>query len=323
MLMLWMPKKSSWCLLALAVVLTSLFAGGHQQDVVLAKDMKFKLHSRDLMPLVGFGTYQVRGADLIKDVLDKSFAAGYRLVDSAAVYGNEKEIGIALKELLPKHNLTRKDIFITTKLSPDDQGEKAYDALEKSLKNLDCEYIDLYLIHWPGKHGVNASKEENSVARDLSWQHMVKGVKNGLVRNIGVSNYNVRHMKELLGNNHGIKPAVNQVEWHPHYHQPELLELCKKEGVLLQAYSSLGGSDNRELLDNAEVKTIAGKLGKTPAQVLLRWALQQNIAIIPKARSQKHIEENIDLNFTIPEEDMKTLSSFSQKKYAWDPDTIA
>ncbi|XP_018567830.1 uncharacterized protein LOC108908297 [Anoplophora glabripennis] len=312
-------------LLCLALM-TSLFAGTYQEQkdvVVLAKDMKFKLHSGDQMPLVGCGTYQVRGPTLIRDVLDRSFTAGYRMIDSAAVYGNEKDIGVALKELLPKHNLKREDIFITTKLSPDDQGDKAYAALENSLRNLDCGYIDLYLIHWPGMHGVNASKEENSIARDLSWQHMVKGVKNGLVRNIGVSNYNVRHLTELLNNNHGIKPAVNQVEWHPHYHQPALLELCRKEGVLLQAYSSLGGSDNKELLDDSKVKEIATKLGKSPAQVLLRWALQQNIGIIPKARSQKHIDENIDLNFTIPEEDMKTLSSFPQKKYAWDPDTIA
>ncbi|KAJ8972477.1 hypothetical protein NQ314_000170 [Rhamnusium bicolor] len=276
--------------------------------------MKFKLHSGDLMPLIGFGTYQIRGTQLIKDVLDKALAAGYRSIDSAAVYDNEEDIGKALKELLPKHNLTRQDIFITTKLSPRDQGERAYQALERSLKNLDCGYIDLYLIHWPGVHGINATKEDNIRARDQSWQQMVKGVKNGLTRNIGVSNYNVRHIRELITNDHGIKPALNQVEWHPHYHQSELLDLCKKEGILLQAYSSLGGSDNKELLGNSEVKRISEKLGKSPAQILLRWALQQNIAIIPKARSQKHMEENIDLNFSIPEEDMKALSSFNQKK---------
>nr|CAH7743725.1 unnamed protein product [Callosobruchus chinensis] len=267
-----------------------------QSDEILAKDMNFKLPSGDLMPMVGY---------------------------SAAVYGNEKDIGVALKELLPKYNLTRKDIFITTKLAPHDQGEKAYQALETSLKNLDCEYLDLYLIHWPGVHGVNSSSEENKKLRQESWKQMVKGVKNGLTRNIGVSNYNVRHMKELLANDGGVKPAANQVEWHPHYHQPELVDLCKKEGVLLQAYSSLGGTGNNDLLTDTRVKKIADKLGKSPAQILLRWALQQNIAIIPKARSKKHIDENIDLNFVIPEEDMKILSSFEQTKYAWDPDTIA
>ncbi|XP_056631483.1 uncharacterized protein LOC130441722 [Diorhabda sublineata] len=290
----------------------------------LAKDMKFTLHSGDLMPMVGFGTYLIRGDDLIKTTLDYALGAGYRLIDSAAVYGNEESIGKALKELLPKYNLTRKDIFITTKLAPSDQGEKAYSALQKSLNNLDCEYLDLYLIHWPGAQGIKSEGKNNSVLRDESWQQMVKGVKNGLVRNIGVSNYNVNHMKQLLNNNHGIKPAVNQVEWHPHYHQDDLQELLKKEGILLQTYSSLGGNDNNQhLLTDPEVIKIATKLGKSPAQVLLRWALQQNLAVIPKARSKKHIEENFDLDFTIPEEDMKILSNFSQLKYAWDPDTIA
>lgn len=285
--------------------------------------MKFTLHSGDLMPMVGFGTYLVRGDDLIKTTLDYALGAGYRLIDSAAVYGNEESIGKALKELLPKHNLTRKDIFITSKLGPSDQGEGAYSALQKSLNNLDCGYLDLYLIHWPGAHGIKSEAKNNSVLRDESWQQMVKGVKNGLVRNIGVSNYNVNHMKQLLNNNHGIKPAVNQVEWHPHYHQDDLQELLKKEGILLQTYSSLGGSNNPNLLIDPEVVKIATKLERSPAQVLLRWALQQNLAIIPKARSKKHIEDNINLDFTIPEEDMKILSSFKQMKYAWDPDTIA
>lgn len=294
------------------------------QDEMLAKNKVFKLASGQNMPLVGFGTYQIRGYDLIESVLDNALGAGYRLIDSAAVYGNEQDIGKALKKLLPKHNLKREDIFITTKLSPDDQGkDKAYKALEKSLKNLDCGYLDLYLIHWPGVYGLKANKTDNARLRDESWQEMVKGVKNGLVKNIGVSNYNVRHMNELLANNHGTKPAVNQVEWHPKYHQAELLDLCKKEGVLLQAYSSLGGTNNNDLIQDATVVEIAKKLNKSPAQVLLRWALQQDIAIIPKARSKEHIDENIDLDFVIPEEDMKKLNSFPQNKYSWNPDTIA
>ncbi|KAG5880458.1 hypothetical protein JTB14_028791 [Gonioctena quinquepunctata] len=253
----------------------ALFMASKQQEKVLAKDMRFKLNSGDLMPLVGFGTYQIRGYDLIRSSLDAALGAGYKLIDSATVYGNEQDIGKALKELLPKYNLTRKDIFITSKLAPSDQGEKAYKALELSLKNLDCEYIDLYLIHWPGANGVNASSSENSKLRNESWKQLVKGKKNGLTRNIGISNYNVGHMTELLNNNHGVKPAVNQIEWHPFFHKDDVLELCRKEGILLQAYSSLGGTDNRSLLDNPEVTKIAQRLGKTPAQVLLRWPLSK------------------------------------------------
>ncbi|KAJ8946098.1 hypothetical protein NQ318_010395 [Aromia moschata] len=210
---------------------TLVFTGTFQEEVKLTRDMKFKLHSGDYMPMIGFGTYEIRGTQLIKDVLDRALAAGYRAIDSAALYGNEEDIGKALKSFCQN-----------------------------------IGYIDLYLIHWPGVYGVNASKTDNSRKRDQSWQQLVKGVKNGLTRNIGVSNYNVRHLKELLANDHGIKPAVNQVEWHPHYHQSELLDLCKKEGILLEAYSSLGGSDNKDLVDNPKVKDIAQKLGKSPAQ---------------------------------------------------------
>ncbi|KAG5899388.1 hypothetical protein JTB14_036876 [Gonioctena quinquepunctata] len=283
-----------------------------QQEKVLAKDMRFKLNSGDLMPLVGFGTWQIQGYDLIRSSLDAALGAGYRLIDSAVMYKNEEDIGRALKELLPKHNLTRKDIFITSKLSPHDQGEKAYKALELSLKNLDCQYIDLYLIHWPGAHGVDPSSSENSKLRNESWKQLVKGKKNGLTRNIGISNYNVRHMTELLNNNHGVKPAVNQIQWHPFSHKDDVLELCRNECILLQAHMSLGGTGNTDLLENPEVNEIAQRLGKTPAQILLRWSLQQNIAVIPKSRTKKYIEENIDLNFIIPESDIKLLNSFNK-----------
>ncbi|KAG5880450.1 hypothetical protein JTB14_028783 [Gonioctena quinquepunctata] len=282
-----------------------------QQEKVLAKDQRFKLNSGDLMPLVGFGTYQIYD-DLVRSSLDAALGAGYKLIDTAAGYQNEKDIGRALKELLPKYNLTRKDIFITSKLSPRDHGEKAYQALELSLKNLDCQYIDLYLIHSPNANGVDPSSSENSKLRSESWKQLVKGKKNGLTRNIGVSNYNVQHLTELLNNIHGVKPTVNQVLWNPFYHKDDLLELCRKESILLQAYSSLGGTGNRNLLDNPEVNKIAQRLGKTPSQVLLRWPLQQNIAVIPKSRTKKYIEENIDLNFIIPESDIKLLNSFNK-----------
>ncbi|KAG5880457.1 hypothetical protein JTB14_028790 [Gonioctena quinquepunctata] len=296
-----------------------------QQEKVLAKDMRFKLNSGDLMPLVGFGTYEIRGYDLVRSSLDAVLGAGYKLIDTAAGYKNEEDIGRALKDLLPKYNLTREDIFITSKLSSHDQGEKAYQALELSLKNLDCQYIDLYLIHWPGAHGVDPSSSENSKLRNESWKQLVKGKKNGLTRNIGVSNYNVQHLTELLNNDHGVKPAVNQVEWHLFYHKDDVLELCRKEGILLQAYSSLGGTSNRNIVENPEVNKIAQRLGKSPVQILLRWPLQQNIAVIPKSRTKKYIEQNIDLNFIIPDSDIELLNSFNfnQTKFSWDPDTIA
>lgn len=208
--------------------------------------------------------------------------------------------------------------------APSDQGDAAYSAVQNSLKNLSCDYLDLYLIHWPGVAGVASSSSANSKLREVSWQQLVKAKEGGLIRDIGVSNYTVRHLTELLSNCFGVKPSVNQVEWHPHYFDPDLRKFCKQNGILLQAYSSLGGSNNLKLVSDPSVVAVAERLGKSVAQVLLRWALQQNIAIIPKARSKQHIESNIDLDFVIPEQEMNVLSNLrNTEKYAWDPKVIA
>lgn len=288
-----------------------------------AKDKFVKLTSGKSMPLIGFGTFQIHGRQLIRDVLDHAFRAGYRSLDTAAVYGNESDIGIALKQLLPKYNLKREDIFITSKLAPNNHGDKATAALETSLSNLDCGYLDLYLIHWPGQQGQHAKTASNADVRSSTWKYLVDAKNKGLVNDIGVSNYTVNHLQELLVNCYGVKPAVNQVEWHPYYHQSDLKKLCKNENILLQAYSSLGGSNNQELISDSNVCSISKNLDKEPAQVLLRWAVQQNIGIIPKARSAAHIEANIDLNFVISDADMNTLNNLrKRRKYAWDPNVV-
>ncbi|KAG5880451.1 hypothetical protein JTB14_028784 [Gonioctena quinquepunctata] len=283
------------------------------------KEKKLKLPSGDLMPLVGFGTWMVKGSESTLNILDMALEAGYRLFDTATMYDNETDIGKALKKLLPKHNLSRKDIFITTKLYPSDHG-KADEAIKASLKKLDCDYIDLYLIHWPGTYN---QKDNNANMRSKSWKQMVEAVKAGSVRNIGVSNYTVRHLKELLDKDFGIRPAVNQVEWHPFCYQKKLYDFCQKEGIVLQAYQSLGGPGNRDLLDNKQINEIAQKLEKSPAQVILRWAVQQNVAIIPKSKTKEYIFRNRELDFTIPDEHMEVMSSFKQMKYDWDPETVS
>ncbi|CAH1119852.1 unnamed protein product [Phaedon cochleariae] len=297
---------------------------------MFANDLKFTLHSGDEIPMVGLGTSGITGKSLAKEVLDFALEAGYRLIDTSPMYGNESDIGKALKEVLQKHGLTRKDVFISTKLHPDDHGDRAVKAIHKSLQKLQCEYIDLYMINWPGAYGVSTSSKENVVLRDKSWQHMVKAVQEGLIRNIGVSSYTPRHMKQLLQNNHGIKPSVNQIEWHPFCHDKKIYELCQKENILVQAYQSLGGPDNNDLLEHSDVVRIAKMLDKQPAQislacfqVLLRWALQQNVSVIPKSKTKARIFANMELKFTIPESDMKVLSNFKKKiRYDWDPEQI-
>lgn len=279
------------------------------------KHLKYPLNNGNYLPAVGFGTWLIKGDEKTLKVMDMALEAGYRLFDTAAMYGNEDEIGKALKKLLPKHNLSRNDVFITTKLYPSDQGEKAFEAIKTSLKKLDCDYIDLYLIHWPGTYGVSSRSKENAILRDISWQQMVRAVNLGLIKNIGVSNYTVNHLKELLSNNHGIKPVVNQVEWHPFCHQKNLYDFCKKENIQLQAYQSLGGEGNGDLLGNKVIKGIANKLGKNPGQILLRWSVQQNVAVIPKSQTRDRIISNMELDFTIPDDLMNTLSTMKQNKY--------
>ncbi|XP_072400045.1 glyoxal reductase-like [Diabrotica undecimpunctata] len=285
------------------------------------KNLKYTLNNGANLPAIGLGTWLLKGKGVSK-AMDMALEAGYRLFDTATMYDNEKDIGDALKELLPKHNLKREDVFITTKLYPSEQGEQAFDAIKESLRKLDSQYIDLYLIHWPGTYGVSSRSKQNAILRDQSWQQMVKAVNMGLIKNIGVSNYTVKHLKELLNNNHGIKPVVNQVEWHPYCHQKELYDFCKAEGIQLQAYQSLGGEGQGSLLNNSQIKKIAEKLGKTVAQILLRWSIQQDVAIIPKSKTKERIISNMELDFTIPEEDMKILFGFRQQKFDWDPETI-
>ncbi|XP_065156428.1 uncharacterized protein [Atheta coriaria] len=294
--------------------------------MVMSSQKVFRLISGDYMPLIGYGTFRVRGRALIYEVLDYALEAGYRLIDTAVVYGNEEDIGEALTTLLPKYNLNREDIFITSKLPPNLYGnfEKILDVVQSSLIKLKVQYLDLYLIHWPGQQGKSPQQEDNSIIRSQTWQALIEAKNRGWVRNIGVSNYTVQHMTELLLNNHGVMPVVNQVEWHPLYYQQELLNLCHDNGILLQAYCSLGGtSDSHVLLNDPNVQRVTKNLYKTPAQVLLAWALQQGVGIIPKSLRKEHIIANFNLDFKIPEQDLKILNHLPQKKFAWDPTIVS
>lgn len=181
-----------------------------------------------------------------------------------------------------------------------------------------------YLIHWPGVSGLKSDHKDNLVYRHRTWNVLTKLNKTGLIKSIGVSNFLVSHLEELKNCESEIKtPAVNQVEWHPRHNDPELLKYCREQGIFLQAYSSLGSSNAVSLRHDPTVQRVAEKLGKSASQVLLRWAFQQNIGILPKASSRGHIVENIDLNFTLPDEAMKALSELHVKeKYAWDPTVV-
>ncbi|GBP86902.1 9,11-endoperoxide prostaglandin H2 reductase [Eumeta japonica] len=222
----------------------------------------------------------------------------------------------------------KEDVMTRVERAPSNHGggEITERACYESLERLGLEYIDLYLIHWPGAGSIPAADKRNAELRDSTWGTLVDIYKEGRFKAIGVSNYTERHLKELMAKDYGVSPAVNQVEWHPFYYQPELLKYSQDNDIVLQAYCSLGGTsvNDKSLLNHPTVVNIANKLNVANGQVLLAWALQQGVAIIPKASSVTHIKNNINLNFKIPEEDVIQLNklSINKKKYAWDPNTV-
>ncbi|XP_074659149.1 glyoxal reductase-like isoform X2 [Tubulanus polymorphus] len=282
-----------------------------------------KLNTGALMPIIGFGTFQIKG-EAVKNCVKVALETGYRLIDTADVYRNEAEIGAALKEILtPESGLNRSDLFITSKLPPYSQGSaSARNACLNSMKNLGVDYLDLYLIHWPGVKGLQLDDPRNSELRKQSWLELEKLHKEGLVKSIGVSNYMINHLQELF-TYCTVKPAVNQCEHHPHLNQQKLIDFCKENDVYLQAYSSLGKGE-QSLISEPLIREIASRINKTPAQVLLRWAVQNGTAVLPKSEKSDRIKENFDVfSFELSAEDFEKLNSLHKEvHYAWNPHTV-
>jgi diketogulonate reductase-like aldo/keto reductase len=253
------------------------------------------------MPLLGLGVYQTRPGKETEDAVTFALKAGYRHIDTAAYYRNEESVGAAVK----KSSIPRKDIFITTKLANIDH-ENPKKAFEASNKRLGLDYIDLYLIHWPQQG-----------QRDHSWKELEQLQKEKKVRAIGVSNYTVRHLKELLAFATTI-PAVNQVEFSPYLYQKELLDFCIKNKIQLEAYAPL---TEGQKLDEEKLVKLAKKYGKTPAQILIRWELQHQIIAIPKSSKEERIKENANVyDFAISPTDMTALDKFNENfRVCWDP----
>jgi diketogulonate reductase-like aldo/keto reductase len=266
---------------------------------------RIKLNNGTEIPYLGFGTYQIIGTAAKEAVLN-ALEAGYRLIDTAAIYNNEKEVGEAVRE----SGISREEIFVITKLWNEDQGyESAPAAFERSLDTLGLGYIDLYLLHWPV-----------STSRLDSWRALEKIVKTKKCRAIGISNYTIEHLEELLGACE-IVPAVNQVEFNPFLYQKDLLDFCRSKGISLSAYTPL--SRGRKL-DHPVLRDLSGKYRKTPAQILIRWSLEHGLIVIPRSAKKVRIKENSDVfDFSISEEDMKQLDALHEGfRVAWDPGSI-
>jgi diketogulonate reductase-like aldo/keto reductase len=268
-------------------------------------DSKTKLNNGVEIPFLGLGTYQAgRGKETQEAVLC-ALECGYRLLDTAAMYENEEDVG----EGVSKSGIPREEIFITTKLWNSDHGyDKAVAAFEKSRKSLGLSYVDLYLIHWPVEG-----------LRNESWRALETLLEEGKCRAIGVSNYMTWHLEELLENSSTV-PAVNQVEFSPYLYQKDLLEFCRSHGIQLEAYSPLTKGHK---LHDPRLAGVASKYSKSSAQILVRWALQHRLVVIPKSAKRERILENADVfDFAISPEDMRFLDSFNEDlRTSWDPST--
>ncbi len=265
-----------------------------------------KLNNDVRMPILGLGVYQSPPGRVTRNAVNFALRVGYRHVDTARIYGNEADVGEAVRE----SGVPRGDLLVTTKLWNSDQGyDSTLRAFEGSLKRLGLDYLDLYLVHFPVPD-----------VRKESWSAMETLLKKGRCRAIGVSNFTIRHLEELIEESHVI-PSVNQVEFHPFLYQKELLKYCQRKGIQVEAYSPLARG---ERLKHPRIISLATRYSKTPAQLMIRWGIQHGLVVIPKSTREERIRENSQVfDFDISDDDMRSLDSLNEDlRLNWDPTNV-
>jgi len=280
------------------------------------------------MPIVGLGTWKSKPGE-VQQAVETALKSGYRHIDCARAYGNEKEVGNGLSSSIKQGLVKREDVFITSKLwNVFHKYEDVHGTVMDSLKDLQTSYLDLYLIHWPQAYVNNGNmfpKDSNGkfIYSDDdyvdTWKAFIELQKEGLIKNIGVSNFNEYQISRIIKETN-VVPSVHQIEIHPYLINKNMVDFCQSNKIAVTAYSPLGSpdrpwaaKDEPVLLDDPKIKEIAARLGKSPAQVVLRYQIQRNVIVIPKSVTASRIESNLKLfDFKLSDEDMKIISSFNR-----------
>ncbi|MCD8844193.1 aldo/keto reductase [Staphylococcus gallinarum] len=262
-----------------------------------------EFYNGNTMPKLGLGVFRVENDDTAKDAVKHAIVNGYRSIDTALIYGNEEHVGLGIKEGIAEAGITREDLFITSKLWLTDYGQDNVAAgYQKSLDSLGLDYLDLYLIHWPGT--------DEAVMID-TWKGMEALYEAGKVKNIGVSNFTEDNLETLKAHT-SIKPVINQVEFHPYLTQRNLRNYLASENIQAESWSPLM---NAEILTDETVNDIAQELGKSPAQVVIRWNIDHGVVTIPKSITPHRIDENLNVfDFSLSTEQIERIDALNQDR---------